>query len=114
MPESKPETVICTYKVKPGKAAAFEDLLRKHWPTLRENGLVTSTPPRIFRGMPSSKPGDRHGAENVYVEIFEWNDAKASGLAHQSPKVMAVWEPMGVLCEDMDFPHFEPINLVNV
>jgi hypothetical protein len=111
MAESKPATVICTYKVKPGKGPEFEDLLRKHWTTLRASGLVTSTPPRIFRGLAS--PKGRHGAENVYVEIFEWKDDKASGLAHESPKVMAVWEPMGTLCDDMDFPHFEPLHLVD-
>ena len=99
MAESKPETVICNYKVKPGKGPEFEDLLRKHWTTLRDAGLVTSTPPRIFRGLAS--PKGRHGAENVYIEIFEWKDDKASGLAHQSPKVMAVWEPMGPVLEEL-------------
>jgi hypothetical protein len=24
-----------------------------------------------------------------------------------------VWEPMGTLCDDMDFPHFEPLSLVD-
>jgi quinol monooxygenase YgiN len=111
MPESKPETVICTYKVKPGKEAAFEELLRKHWPTLREHGLVTEARPLIYKGKPSPKPEGRHGAERVYVEIFAWKDARAPELAHQSPHVMAVWEPMGTCCEDMDFPHFEQLSL---
>jgi quinol monooxygenase YgiN len=113
MPESKPVTVICTYKVKPGKGPAFEDVLRNHWPTLLKAGLVTSTPPRMYRGLPSAKPGGRHGAENVYVEIYEWKDEAAVALAHQSPQVMAVWEPLGTLCDDMDFPHFEPLSLVD-
>ena len=111
MSDSKPQTVICTYKVKPGKEAAFEDLLRKHWLTLRQHGLVTADPPLIYRGLPS--PKGRPGAENVYVEIFAWKDARASGLAHESPGVMAVWEPMGVCCDDMDFPHFEALALVD-
>ena len=35
----------------------------------------------------------------------------APGLAHQLPDVMAVWEPMGAICEEMDFPGFELLDL---
>ncbi len=113
MSDAEPQTVICTYKVKPGKEADFEALLRKHWPTLRDNGLVTDTPPRFFRGKPSHKPEGRHGAERTYIEIYEWKNARAVELAHASPRVMAVWEPMGACCDEMDFPHFEPLTLLD-
>jgi hypothetical protein len=111
MSDPKPVTVICRYEVKPGKEAEFEALLARHWPTLHENGLVTDRSAVVYKGQPSGKPGERHGAENVYVEIFEWKDEQAPRHAHESPKIMAVWEPMGGCCSDMDFPHFEPLQL---
>ena len=61
--------------------------------------------------MKSPKPGGRHGAERTYVEVFEWISADAPNTAHQTPDVMKVWEPMGACCEEMDFPHFEPLPL---
>jgi hypothetical protein len=113
MTDSNPVTVICHYKVKPGKEAEMEALLAKHWPALREAGLVTDDPARIYKGLPSAKAGGRHGAERTYIEIYQWRDAKAPGIAHESPQIMAVWEPMGGCCEDMDFPHFAELTLVN-
>jgi hypothetical protein len=40
-----------------------------------------------------------------------WRDQDSPAIAHQTPEVMAVWEPMGAICEQMDFPVFEPIEL---
>jgi hypothetical protein len=96
--------------VKPGKEGEMERLLAVHWPTLHKCGLVTDEKARVYRGLPGSKPGVRHGAERTYVEILIWIDDKAPDLAHQSPEVMAVWEPMGAICEEMDFPSFELID----
>ena len=102
---SQPETVICTFRVKPGEEAAFEALLARHWPTLRKLGLATETPTQLYRGQ------EEGGA--YYVEIFEWTSKESSGLAHDQPEVMAIWEPMGGLCEArgdkpaMSFPHVQ-------
>jgi len=111
MPKSKPLLNICRYKVKPGKEAEMEKLLALHWPALHQAGLVTEERARIYRGLPSGKPGDEHGATGVYIEIMVWKDQSSPQLAHQTPGVMAVWEPMGAICEDMDFPAFEPLDL---
>ena len=102
---------ICQYKVKPGKEAEMEALLAKHWPTLRRAGLATDEPPLIYRGMPSGKPGGEHGAASMYIEILSWKSADGPETAHQTPEVMAIWEPMGAICEHMDFPRYEPLNL---
>jgi hypothetical protein len=107
----KPLLNICRYKVKPGKEAEMERLLAKHWPALRDAGLATDLKARVFRGLPSGKPDDRHGAERVYMEILEWKDESGPHMAHELPEVMAVWEPMGAICEDMDFPAFEELAL---
>lgn len=102
---------LCLYRVKAGSEDAFEALLRKHWPTLRAAGLATGTPSRIYRGT-----GDE-GDGPFYAELLEWSDAKASERAHELPEVMAVWEPMGALCESrngapaMEFPSVEALGL---
>lgn len=96
--------VLCRYRVRPGSEAAFLALLERHWPALRAAGLVTDTPARAWR----------HRSEDgatTYFELFEWRDAAAPATAHELPEVMAVWEPMGALCESMEFPHVEPVAL---
>lgn len=106
---TQPETVICTFRVQPGQEAAFEGLLARHWPTLRKLGLATETPTQLFKG---SEEGG-----TFYVEIFEWRSREAAGLAHDQPEVMAIWEPMGGLCEGrggkqaMSFPHVQPAGI---
>jgi len=106
-----PVTVICSYRVKEWCQDQFKALLEKHWPTLRELGLATEREPLFYAG-------DDQGKGPHIVEIFEWSDGAAPELAHASPEVMAVWEPMGALVEGrgdnkpaMDFPHFTPFTL---
>jgi hypothetical protein len=105
------ETAICRYTVKPGKEPEMLKLLARHWPTLHSAGLVTDDRPLIFRGTPmTGKDRDAVGS-HVFVEIFTWRDAKAVETAHHNPEVMSVWEPMGQICDRMEFPHFERISL---
>src|SRR5262249_48635156 len=59
---------------------------------------------------PAGEAGRRTGTPSgVLVEIFDWKSAASAEVAHRSPEVMAIWEPMGALCEAMEFPHFERI-----
>jgi hypothetical protein len=113
MSQDKPSTVICRYKVKPGKEQEMLRLLEKHWPTLHAAGLTTNDKPLIYRSVPSGRPGgDHHDVANTFVEIFSWKTGRSAGVAHETPEIMAVWEPMGAICEDMDFPTFERLDLV--
>lgn len=96
--------VLCLYRVKAGQEAAFVELLRRHWPALRRSELATDEPAQVQRAK------DRKGG-TVFVERFAWRSAESSGLAHQSPEVMAVWEPMGALCEGMEFLAVEPVKI---
>lgn len=105
-----PQTVICTYRVKAGKESAFMDILARHWPALRGAGLATEERPLVYLGKDDAGP--------VVTEIFTWVDGVAGpAAAHQSPEVMAVWEPMGALCEErdgrpsMEFPHVTPVEI---
>ena len=104
---------ICRYTVKPGKEAEMEALLAKHHPALLEAGLATEDPPMIYRGVEDEKYKDAtHSAPRTYIEIFRWKDpSKGPELAHHTPSVMAIWEPMGAICEHMEFPHFEPVSV---
>jgi hypothetical protein len=111
MANTKPETVICTYRVKPGREKAFMALLERHWPTLRRLDLVTKDPAVVYRGLPPGPRKDAHAVgPSTFVEIFAWKDAKAVDAAHHSPELLQIWEPMGQLCESMDFPHFERLE----
>ncbi len=108
-----PETVICRYTLKPGTEAEMLRLLARHWPTLHRAGLVTDEPSRVCRGLPmAARKEAEHGtAATVLVEIFAWKTGHSAERAHERPEVMAIWEPMGALCEAMEFPHFEPVAI---
>ena len=101
MVESSPVRVLCIYRVKDGKEGEFRPLLEKHWSTLNNMGLVTSEPAQWFLSQDKNK-------RKCFVELFEWKDAKAPQTAHELPEVMAVWEPMGELVDDMEFLDLEP------
>jgi quinol monooxygenase YgiN len=103
-------TVVCTFRVKKGKEKEFEGLLKIHWPKLKELGLATAKPAINYRG------ADREG-NPIFFEIFEWRDQKAVEEAHNNPKVMQIWEPMGACVEDrggapkMEFVDAKQLNL---
>ena len=43
---------------------------------------------------------------------MHWADQNGPNVAHETPQVMAVWEPMGKLTEnDMDFVDVEEFKL---
>ena len=59
----------CTYRVKAAARDEFVELLRKHWPTLQENGLASDTPAIVFE---AEAGGDNNHNEKgtTFVEIF--------------------------------------------
>ncbi|HEV3167878.1 MAG TPA: hypothetical protein VGZ22_28005 [Isosphaeraceae bacterium] len=101
-------TVICTFRVKSGGEGEFIELLRRHWPKLHSLGLATADKPVHYQGHEKS-------GGPIFFEIFSWVSEQASREAHQHPEVMAIWEPMGALCEPregrppMEFPHVQPL-----
>ena len=102
----------CVYRPRPGQEEALFALLKKHWTTLKRAGLVTSTPPLVYRAT------EKRSGRPFFIEIFSWRDEEAPGIAHQLPEVMAIWEPMGALTEArggrpaMEFPHVQPIQVL--
>ena len=105
---AKPITNMCVYQVKNDAEAAFTELLNTHWPALHELELVTDDKPLIYKG----KNAD---GSLFFTEILTWRDEAGPERAHELAEVMAIWEPMGQLCEDrdgkpaMDFPIVERI-----
>jgi hypothetical protein len=81
-------------------------LTKKHGPALRQSGLITDEPVRLWRG--TDLRG--HGANTPYfVETFQWKDGGSADIAHQTPEVMSVWETMGPHMEGMTITILEPI-----
>jgi hypothetical protein len=98
-----PVTNIVTYVPKKGKEAELLALLRKHEPALRSVGLVTSEPFRLWKAYDVRKQREQ------FIEQFVWKDGKSSDVAHQTPEVMAVWEPMARVLEEMTICEVEPL-----
>lgn len=104
MAESGPVTMLVTYRPKKGRERELQALVEKHWPALDRVGLVTKEPVRIWRAT------DKRTGAVSFVETFQWRDAEASTIAHQTPEVMAVWEPMGAILEALELAQIEPIS----
>jgi len=98
-----PVPTLVTYLAKPGQEEALRALVLAHWPALRRLGLATETKPLIWRAT------DKRSGRISFVELFEWTDAEASDTAHQTPEVMAIWEPMGAVMDGLELKRVEPI-----
>lgn len=98
-----PVANIVTYVPKRGKEAELLKLVQRHEPALRKTGLVTAEPFRVWKAYDIRKEREQ------FIEYFEWRDGKASDTAHQTPEVMAVWEPMGPLLEELTICEVEQL-----
>ena len=104
MEKAKPVRMLCTYRIKDGKESEFLRLLERHWPTLHNLGLATDDRAQVFRTK------DKAG-KSVFIETFSWKDAASPDIAHQTPEVMSVWEPMGALADEMNFWAIETVMM---
>lgn len=98
-----PVANLVTYIPKQGKAAELLAPIKNHEPALRKVGLVTSEPFRVWKAY------DIRKQRELFYEQFVWKDGNASDVAHQTPEVMAVWEPMGPVLEDLTICEVEPV-----
>ncbi len=99
----QPVEVLCRYRLKPEVDHQFKQLLSAHWKKLHDLGFTTDEPARLTQA--------RDQAGNVaYFESFSWKNIDAIQTAHETPEVMMAWEPMGALCDDMEFWHVQPIE----
>lgn len=79
---------IASYKPKAGKENEFLQLLEKHVPTLRDEGLVSNKASYSMRAK-----------DGTIIEVFEWLSSEAKALAHQNARVNAVWGQFFELAE---------------
>lgn len=94
---------IVTYVPKTGKEAELLALVKKHEGALRGVGLVTAEPFKVWKAF------DIRKKRVSFIEHFQWKDGRSSDLAHQTPEVMAVWEAMGPVLEELTICEVEPI-----
>ncbi|MEO7810446.1 MAG: hypothetical protein ABIR73_00250 [Usitatibacter sp.] len=90
------------YRPKKGKEAELFALVKKHGPALESTGLIVGGLPQVY------KARNVRSGEEFFVEIFSWRDEEASGLAHRTPEIMAVWGPMTPLLESLEISVLEP------
>jgi hypothetical protein len=64
-----PETVMATFRVKPGQVDAFLKLMPEYWAVLRADDMVLAEPHLLLRGVEDGKP--------IVVEIFTWKTHEA-------------------------------------
>jgi hypothetical protein len=105
-PKPRPVNRLVIYRPKKGDASKLATILHKHGPTLRNSGLITGEPVRLWRATDLRGHGE---PEPYFVETFQWRDEEASDIAHQTPEVMAVWETMGPHLEGMTLTTLEPL-----
>ena len=101
---TKPVRMLCTYRPKKGKEKNLFALVKKHWRTLNSVGLVTKEPATVYRAT------DKESGRVFYGEIFSWRDKHASAVAHQTPEVMAIWNPMMPILASMELATIEPVG----
>jgi hypothetical protein len=101
---SKPVKMHVTYRPKKGKEQELLGLVKKHGPALLSTGLIVGGAPIVYRAT------DKRSGQEFFVEMFSWRDDKASNIAHQSPEVMAVWEPMTPILESLELAIIETVN----
>ncbi|HEX2871928.1 MAG TPA: hypothetical protein VHP33_11740 [Polyangiaceae bacterium] len=105
-PRANPEAPVAnlvTYVPKPGKEEELLALVKKHEPALRKVGLVTDEPFKVWKAF------DIRKRRVQFIEQFVWKDGTSSDVAHQTPEVMAVWEPMGPVLEELTICEVEPV-----
>jgi hypothetical protein len=104
-----PVIAMCIYRVRADREDDFLELLRTHWPTLRDLGLAGKEASTVLRGEEEGGP--------FYVELLPWRDDEAPGEAHKYPEVVSLWGPIEELCEArggrpaVEFPHVERVDL---
>jgi hypothetical protein len=100
----QPVKMHVTYRPKSGKTEELLQLVLKHGPALQSTGLIVDGPPAIHRA------ANKRTGEVFFIETFSWRDEEAPNLAHQMPEVMAVWEPMTPLLDNLELAVIEPFS----
>lgn len=102
-------TYVAIFKPHPGKDAEVLELIKRHVPTLRREGLATDHPVLLLKA-----------ADGSLIEIASWKSEAASRSAPDNPTVMALWNAFARCCDfqklknlaeaQNEFAHFERLD----
>lgn len=106
-------TYVAAYRPHAGKEAELLEIVRRHVPTLRREGLATAHPVLLLRA-----------ADGTLIEIASWRSEEHSRAAHDNRAVREIWGAFAACCdflalEDLAeaqrmFAHFERVEGVVV
>ncbi len=105
---TKAVAMIVTYRPKPGQEDAVRALVVRHGTTLRAVGLLDASPVQVWQATDEFGP---HKGQPYFIEKFSWCDKDAPEVAHQTPEVVALWEPMEALTSELRFAQLHEISL---
>ena len=92
-PRDTPETMLVSYRAKPGKEAALQDALARTWAVCRRDKLVIASPHLVLREKDDA-------GRTRFVESFTWVSHAAPDNA--PPDLKAMWQELESLCEPRD------------
>lgn len=101
----QPETVMVTFRAKPGAETELARVIASHWRTASELNLVTPSPHLTLRGA-------EDGGKTYFVEVFTWRDASIPDAAPAAIK--KIWAQMNALVESRGGRpglHFEEVSV---
>ena len=103
-----PETVMATFRAKPGKEAALREVIERHWATVRKLGLAAGDLHLLFRT--EDEPG-----KTMFLHVFTWKSHAIPDAA--PPEIERIWEEMKPLVETrgghrgIEIPEITPLPL---
>jgi quinol monooxygenase YgiN len=102
-------TYVAVYKPHPGKEAELLELVKRHVPALRREGLATDHPVLLLKA-----------SDGSILEIASWQSEDSARSAHANPQVMVLWNAFAACCDfqplknlaeaQKEFAHFERLE----
>ena len=102
-------TYVAVYRPHPGKEEQLLEVVRRHVPTLRREGLATDHPVLLLKAHDGS-----------LIEIASWKSEEHSRSAHHNDAGQLIWAAFAACCEfhplknlseaEKMFAHFERIE----
>lgn len=86
------ETVLVTFRVKPGKESEFLNTYARAWKAYKNAGLVFDSPHLLLKSAEA-------GGKTHCIEILTW---KRGGPDNAPAEIKAIWNEMQLECEQRD------------
>lgn len=81
-------TYVAAYRPHPGQDAQLLELVRRHVPTLRREGLATDHPVLLLKA-----------ADGTLLELASWKSEQHSRAAHDNAAVQQLWAAFAACCD---------------